>query len=178
MTDQLTLDGMAPRHVAKAPTLVGFASPEHLDLLLDTLVEHYGFDAVETAVGRIKVAMSGPLPQVGERADDQRTSKGKRSSDVRRFSGKSYAGRLLARFSAAREGLTDAEATDLVLRLGPIASVSQWEGCRRRCSDLREAGFLQDSGVERGEPPRVVWVITPQGRAAFQNIVNTGWSRS
>lgn len=115
-----------------------------------------------------------PVPQVGERLGDPRTSKGKRSQDVRRFSRKSQCGRLLQVFAVGTStGYTDEEATDLVLR-DESPTIGRWEGCRRRCSDLRAAGYLEDAGEERGG--RIVWKITPQGGAAWRKMIETGWT--
>lgn len=166
--EQLTIDG--------SPTaVVGFAITSHLDTVLDQLVTSYGFDAVEAALGGIKIAMSGPIPQIGQRTDDQRTSIGHRSQDLRRFSAGSYCGRMLVAFNHERHyGLTDAEVTTRILS-NVDYTVSQWEGCRRRASDLRAAGYIADSGTEREN--RIVWLITPEGRRAVQTLVNTGWSR-
>lgn len=163
--EQLTIDGDAVQ--------VCVESTIDVDAHVQAIVAAFGFDPVEAALGRIKIAMSGPVPQIGERTDDRRTSKGHRSDDVRRFSRSSQVGRMLVAFTFAKDGLTDAEVTDRVANDG--ASRSQWEGCRRRASDLRAAGYVTDSGQERDG--RIVWVVTPQGRAAAQRIVDTGWSR-
>jgi hypothetical protein len=153
------------------------AEPDHA---LNILVHTHGFDTVEAALGRIKIQMAGPVPQVGQRDPDQRTSKGHRSSDVRRFSADSLSGRLLIQFSGvdAGDGLTDAEATNRVVGSvnRPGQTIGRWEGCRRRCSDLREAGYIADTGVERDD--RIVWAITAQGAAAVEQLRLTGWSRS
>jgi hypothetical protein len=115
----------------------------------------------------------GPIRQVGERFDDRRTSKGQRSSDVRRFSKDSYSGRLLRAF-AFYPGLTDKEATDEVVGLADSTDIGRWEGCRRRCSDLRAAGYIMDTGQERDG--RIVWEITPLGDRAYRTMLETGWS--
>lgn len=138
---------------------------------IDDLIARFGFDAVEAAVGAYKIEHSGPIPSAPARHDDPRTSVGSRMSDVRRFSAGSYSGRLLMVFR--RQDRTDAEATDAVL--GSSVPVSRWEGCRRRCSDLRAAGYVADSGVERDD--RIVWAITDEGRRAVQRLIDDGWSR-
>lgn len=148
----------------------------YLHTSLESLVHRFGFNAVEAELGRIKISMNGPLAQVGERDGDQRTSKGKRSADVRRFSRNSLSGRLLAEFGRNSE-LTDREATDEVVGTveSGLVSIGRWEGCRRRCSDLREAGYLQDSGLERDD--RIAWRLTPTGAAALERLYRTGWTR-
>lgn len=131
-------------------------------------------DGRHPLAGDIEEVGGGPVPQVGERLGDPRTSKGRRSQDVRRFSRKSQCGRLLGVFvSRGRDGYTDEEATDLVLR-DESPTIGRWEGCRRRCSDLRAAGYLDDADEERGG--RIVWKITPQGDAAYRKMIETGWT--
>jgi hypothetical protein len=145
---------------------------DKIDAVLRTLVADHGFDPVEAALGRIKVEMSGPVPSAPSRPTDPRTSVGSRMSDVRRFSRNSHSARLLTVFG--RTAATDAEATVQVM--GPPGdSVSAWEGCRRRCSDLRAAGYIEDTGLEVDD--RVVWVITPAGERALNRLSATGWSR-
>lgn len=149
-----------------------------LDDQMMNLAHRFGYRNVADALERVRRQIDGPIPQGGQREDDPRTSRGKRSSDLRRFSKTSYSGRLLTRFSMASEsGLTDKEATDLVVGdvLGGRITIGKWEGCRRRCGDLRDAGYLVDSGAERND--RIVWVITPHGVNAYRRMEQTGWSR-
>lgn len=169
-----------------APSLFDDPTPtvHSVDQYVQAVIDMFGFDRTEAALGRIKIQMAGPVPQIGERDPDQRTSIGHRSADVRRFSRRSSSARLLAEFAEASPsgGLTDSEATDRALgRVGEIGgvvigvSVGQWEGVRRRCSDLREAGYLVDTGIERDG--RIVWAVTDQGRRACNLLRETGWSR-
>lgn len=137
------------------------------------LVGTHGFDMVLAVLEEIELAVSGPIHSAPSRRTDPRTSRGDRMYDVRRFSSRSHCARLLAVF--ATEGpLTDAEATTAVMG-PPLDSVSRWEGCRRRCSDLRVAGYLSDTGMEKDE--RIVWGVTSSGRIALNHLTTTGWSR-
>ncbi len=132
------------------------------------------------------VAAHEPVPAHGARVPDQRTSTAAadrhHTDNVRRFSSRSYSARLLHAFARSGDdrspaGLTDAEATNAVIgRSGSrYWAVSRWEGCRRRCSDLRAAGFIEDSGRERDG--RIVWIVTDTGRDAIVKLDETGWSR-
>jgi hypothetical protein len=147
---------------------------EVLAIDLGDLVTLWGFDAVEAALGRIKIQMAGPVGAAPARPSDPRTSHAaaRQNIDVRRFSAKSYAGKLLA-FFVMVSSATDKQATDHVM--GSYAEIARWEGCRRRCSDLRAAGYIKDTGAEYGG--RIVWEPTPEGRAAFHRMQTTGWSR-
>jgi len=115
----------------------------------------------------------GPVPAAPARHGDPRTSHAaaKTTADVGRFGKNSYSGRLLRHFDAA--SLTDHEATRRVL--GDNVDVSKFEGCRRRCSDLRAAGYIADAGLERDG--RIVWTITEQGEDALYRMKLTGWTR-
>jgi hypothetical protein len=137
------------------------------------LVTFYGFDAVEAELGRIKIAMSGPVHAAPARDGDPRTSHAaaKDTPDLRRFGKNSYSGKLLRIFD--QQGpMTDHAATTAVL--GDV-DVTKFEGCRRRCSDLRAAGYIADSGVE--QDGRIMWKITKQGEDALYRMVLSGWSR-
>lgn len=137
------------------------------------LVTHYSFDAVEAELGRIKIAMSGPVPAAPARDGDPRTSHAaaKTTPDVRRFGKDSYSGKLLRIFD--QQGpITDHAATTAVL--GDV-DVTKFEGCRRRCSDLRAAGYIEDSGVE--EDGRILWKVTASGSDALYRMILSGWSR-
>lgn len=178
------------------PTLFDDPTPtvRSVDQYVQAVIDMFGFDRTEAALGRIKIQMAGPVPQIGERDPDQRTSIGHRSADVRRFSTNSHSARLLLAFEDATnrhhlyaighprvhygadtDGLTDAEATNRALGLPEDVGLSRWEGCRRRCSDLREAGYIADTGIERDG--RIVWAVTDQGRRACNLLRETGWSR-
>jgi DNA-binding PadR family transcriptional regulator len=56
-----------------------------------------------------------------------------------------------------------------------MAPVPKFEGCRRRCSDLRAAGFIEDTGDE--DEGRIVWAITAQGNLAFAKMRRDGFTR-
>jgi hypothetical protein len=117
------------------------------------------------------------------RATDPSTSQasGERNAtpDVGRFSNRARQARLLEAFGDHNDGLTHFEAATLVLGEGEFHT--RLDGCRRRCSDLRQAGYIVDSGMRRKNPgspdDSIVWVITDQGRQALVNLHSTGWSR-
>ena len=141
------------------------------------LVHRYGYGAVMS-----ELLLHAPLrvvPSAPARASDPETSEaaGPRSNDVSRFSERSRQGRLLRVFSA--EPRTDYEATAAVV--GVMSPPSVWDGCRRRCSDLRAAGYLVDSGERRNNAHSpdmaVVWKITRAGEKAIASLDDTGWSR-
>lgn len=176
-----------------APSLFDDPTPtvHSVDQYVQAVIDMFGFDRTEAALGRIKIQMAGPVPQIGQRDPDQRTSIGHRSADVRRFSSNSHSARLLLAFEDATnrhhlyaiglparpapDGLTDAEATNRACGLAEDVGLSRWEGCRRRCSDLRAAGYIIDTGIERDG--RIVWAVTDQGRRACNLLRETGWSR-
>lgn len=141
---------------------------------LGGLVELWGFDAVEAALGRIKIQMAGPVGAAPARSSDPHTSHAaaKRVIDVRRFSQKSQCGKLLS-FFVLVGAATDAQATDHVMT--HYAEHKLWEGCRRRCSDLRAAGYIEDTGAEHDG--RIVWRPSPEGRAAHSRMQLSGWTR-
>jgi hypothetical protein len=141
---------------------------------LGDLVGLWGFDAVEEALGRIKIQMAGPVGAAPARPSDPRTSHAasKSNGDVRRFSSKTYAGRLLS-FFVMIGAATDKQATDHVMTT--YAEIAKWEGCRRRCSDLRAAAYIRDTGAEHDG--RIVWEPTPEGRAAYHRMQVSGWTR-
>jgi hypothetical protein len=139
------------------------------------LVTHFGYTAVEHALADIKREMDGPIPSAPARHTDPRTSHAaaKTEPDVRRFGRNSAAGRLLSVFAYAPDGLTDYEATTKVI--GNDTEVTKFEGVRRRCSDLRRAGYIADSGTE-SDTGRIVWKITAYGDEAFYRMKLSGWS--
>jgi hypothetical protein len=147
-----------------------------IDARVHDLIETFGYDDIEASVGRWKIEHGGPIGSAPARHEDPRTSQaqGEKMADVRRFSDKSNSGRLLREFFVSGElGLTDHKATAIVV--GEDAPVTRFEGCRRRCSDLRAAGFIEDS--HREEDGRIVWTITASGSLAFANMRRTGYTR-
>lgn len=64
--------------------------------------------------------------------------------------------------------------------LGSEARLSALEGCRRRVSDLKRAGFVVDSGDRArndGSPDESeVLRVTATGQQAIRNLDATGWS--
>lgn len=161
---------------AVAPRLTHWYDPRMtaLDDLV-ALVRKHGWDTTQSALPHLYLMYEGEIPSHGFRRGDYRTSvaAAHHNDDVRRFSAGSYSGRLLRQF--VHDDYTDSEATTFVLgNAGVECTVSQWEGCRRRCSDLRLAGFLADTGVERDG--RIVWGATELGNAAYDAMRDTGWT--
>jgi hypothetical protein len=111
-------------------------------------------------------------------ADPQTSVKAgqRHSGDVHRFSAKSRQAKLLR--ALVSEPMTAQEAALKVLEGG--APISAVESCRRRVSDLKQAGFVLDSGERRhneGSPDEsVVWKVTLAGVFALEWINETGWS--
>lgn len=126
----------------------------------------------------------GPVhPSTPSRVSDPDTSieSGDRNKtgDVGRFSARSRQAILLREFRDTHAGLTAYQAALVVM--GDAAPVTRLEGCRRRVSDLRAAGYIEDSGERRqnvGSPDAaIVWKITLSGSLALDALDATGWSR-
>jgi hypothetical protein len=130
-----------------------------------------------------------PIPSYPARASDPEPShaSAKRVAvkNVRRFSAKTRQAKLLIEFDAAgAHGLTDDEATHRVI---PLEFVTHFNGCRRRCSDLRAAGFIEHAHdaegnlIKRRNPgspdESAVSRITEAGRDAITRLFSTGWSQ-
>jgi hypothetical protein len=150
---------------------------DDLDASTAALVEQYGYETVLASVTRWAPARK--VPSAPARVTDPETSHlaAKREPDVGRFSERSRSAKLLRAFST--QPLTDQQATVRVV--GASAVPSAFDGCRRRCSDLRAAGYLADSGRRRKNPgsddESIVWMITVPGRQAVANLDHYGWSR-
>jgi len=129
----------------------------------------------------VHAALTAPVPSAGARTADPATSRQSgqrvRSDDVQRFSSRSRQGKLLDVF--AKHPSTDYEAAAKVLS-GTEYSISSFEGTRRRCSDLRRAGYIHDTGLRRhnaGSPDEsIVWSVTGRGMIALRTLHDTGWS--
>ena len=97
-----------------------------------------------------------------------------------RFRATSRQAKLLVEFDAAPDGLTHFEAAGRVMSPNS-AFHARFEGTRRRCSDLRAAGYIEDSDKRRYNPgspdESIVWRITADGKVALSNLLRTGWSR-
>lgn len=156
-----------------------FDDPPRLALpdTLAELVDTFGYDEVCRELQRFAPSMQ--VPSAPARWTDPLTSHmaAKRSSDVGRFSAKSRQAKLLALFNMRQ--MTDQGAT--VALVGSHAAPSAFDGCRRRCSDLRAAGFLFDTGRRRKNPgsddDSIIWGITKAGELALEKLDTTGWSR-
>ena len=100
----------------------------------------------------------------------------KANPDAGRFSKKSRQAKLLALYATGQ--FTDSEAA---LRVVPIDPPGPFQGCRRRCSDLRDAGYVADTEVRRcneGTPDEaMVCTITEAGRRALARLETIGWSK-
>ena len=131
-----------------------------------------------------------PVPSHPARADDPETSHAAAarvaSKDVGRFSSKTRQAKLLIEFDAvAPGGLTHFEAMRRVM--SPNEFHPRLEGCRRRCSDLKAAGFIEAHLGIDGKPEKrrnpgspddsIIWFITEAGRTAIARLLATGWSR-
>jgi len=158
------------------------ATPEAADTIAARLFEWLPFLA--TAARAVT-----PIPSAPARPTDPHTSHAAAAAnstrDLRRFSTRSRTGRLLAAFDSAarsgRDGLTDQEAARTVEKARHHhLTVSQLEGTRRRCSDLRRLHLIADSGHTRqnvGSPEdSIVWAVTPLGKATAATLRETGWS--
>lgn len=148
-----------------------------LPLTLQALIDAFGYDTVFRELRRLAptvIAASAPA-----RWTDPETSHmaSKRSQDVGRFSSKSRQAKLLALFEM--RDLTDQQAT--IHLVGSHAAPSAFDGCRRRCSDLRAANYLFDTGRRRknagSDDESIVWGISEAGKVALRSIEATGWSR-
>jgi hypothetical protein len=75
--------------------------------------------------------------------------------------------------------MTDQQAT--ISLVGSHAAPSAFDGCRRRCSDLRAAHYLYDTGRRRknagSDDLSIIWGLSEEGKAALQRLGDTGWSR-
>ena len=160
MTDQLSFGEWGP----------------HLDLpdTITALIVKFGHADVEAEVRRqhpTLVAGSAPA-----RWSDPETSHlaSNREPDVGRFSTKSRQAKLLAVFNG--DDLTDQQAT--IRLVGSHASPSAFDGCRRRCSDLRAVHYLADSGARRrnagSDDESIVWMITHTGKGRAHQARSDG----
>lgn len=150
---------------------------DHLDVAVKALVEVHGYEEVLTCLRRYvptEEAHAAPA-----RWADPETSHAavKPSPDVGRFSSKSRQAKLLQQFAMASR--TDQQAT--IMLLGSHAAPSAFDGCRRRCSDLRAVHYLYDTGKRRRNPgsddDSIVWGITEAGLQALELLNTKGWSR-
>jgi hypothetical protein len=90
-----------------------------------------------------------------------------------RFTASSRQAKLLAEFDA--RPMTDFEAARRIMPPDP-EHLRSFDATRRRCSDLRAAGYIEDSGKPlRGMAK--IWQITETGREALRRLLETGWSR-
>lgn len=153
--------------------------PDPLHEAVAELTHLYGWTEVERMVrmqAPTQIHASAPA-----RSTDPETSHmaAKRDQDVGRFSSKSRQSKLLYVFSTAPAGLTDQQAT--IRLVGAGAAPSAFDGCRRRCSDLRAARYLYDTGKRHknmgSDDESIVWGLSDAGRAALIRLDETGWSR-
>lgn len=149
----------------------------NLDAELRLLVHEHGYPAVALALARYAPAAPTFPARPHDPVTAQESALRHSSSDVRRFGAESRSGRLLAIF-AASDGLTDQEATRALFGSDEVTS-TRWEAARRRCSDLRRAGFIDATAyttrnVDGAEA--TIWTVTPLGSSALDNLRRTGWS--
>lgn len=151
--------------------------PPSLYERLDDLVAEFGYEAVVVELRRFTPAIEAASAPA--RWGDPETSHAaaKRDQDVSRFSAKSRQAKLLQLFLL--RDLTDQGAT--ISLVGSHAAPSAFDGCRRRMSDLRAAGYLCDSGRRRKSPgsdaDSIIWTLTNAGRAALDSLEVSGWSK-
>jgi hypothetical protein len=152
-------------------------SLEDLHARLCDLIGDYGWETVAHEVRYLtpaRIAASAPA-----RSTDPETSHmaAKRQIDVGRFSAKSRQAKLLELFNM--RDMTDQQAT--IHLVGSHAAPSAFDGCRRRCSDLRAAGLLFDTGRRRknagSDDDSIIWGISDAGKRALRALDDTGWSR-
>jgi len=152
--------------------------PEALDEAVADLVERHGHAAVRYELDRHRPVNA--VPAAPARHTDPETSHraAKADRDVSRFSATSRQAKLLAVVGGRPS--TDQEAAIRVV--GIHAAPSAFDGCRRRMSDLRAAGYLLDSGFRRHNPgsddDSIVWEITLAGEKALDSLNLIGWSRA
>jgi hypothetical protein len=141
------------------------------------LIDDWGWDLIHHYITYLqpgRIVGSSPA-----RWTDPETSHlaAKREQDVGRFSDKSRQAKLLRQFASG--AMTDQQAAIRVV--GAHAAISAFDGCRRRCSDLRAAGYLFDSGRRRhntgSSDESIMWVISASGLAALDALDENGWSR-
>ncbi len=146
---------------------------DKVETRLDDLIDEFGIDAVMNY-------LTGTVGSAPARTTDPHTSHkaAKTSPDLRRFSGKSQVGRLLASFH--HDDQTAMEATYSVVGSEDVG-IAKFEGCRRRVSDLVKIGYVAPTGYTRCNPgssdEAIVWGITTAGLAALKSIGDTGWSQ-
>lgn len=136
----------------------------------------------EVVLAECQHLLGSPISSTPSRLHDPATSQlsGARNAthDVGRFSARSRQAQLLKRIQSAG-GLTAHEAA--LRLLGEHGSIPQFEGCRRRVSDLVRAGYVEDSTERRCNPGSpdlsIVWRVTLAGRRALVNLGEDGWSR-
>lgn len=144
---------------------------------IQALIDQHGYGAVLTEVRRL--APSSIQASAPARASDPETSHmaSKTSLDVGRFSSKAVVAKLLNQFSI--EPKSDQQATMAIV--GAHAAPSAFEGTRRRCSDLRAAHYIYDTGKRRknlgSDDESTVWAVSEAGRRALVNLETTGWSK-
>jgi hypothetical protein len=154
-----------------------FDPPDHLEVALKTIVDVHGYDEVARIVRSL--APSHPVGSAPARSTDPETSHraSRHDPDVGRFSSKSRQAKLLELFSM--RDLTDQQAT--IALVGSHAAPSAFDGCRRRCSDLRAAHYLSDTGRRRknagSEELSIIWQLSAAGKQALAHLEETGWSR-
>lgn len=123
------------------------------------------------------ISSADPIPSAPARPSDPETSHqaSEAEPDLRRFSARSRQARLLQHLASSPD---TAQAAAIAI-LGDQA-ISSIEGCRRRVSDLRAAGYLIDTTERRVNPGSgdlsIVWRASDEGLEALQRLDQTGWS--
>jgi len=152
--------------------------PAVLPHLIQTIIDDFGYEVVRREMGRF-FPPTYPVASAPARFGDPETSHlaARRERDIGRFSAKSRQAKLLALFEM--RDLTDQGAT--LHLVGSHGAPSAFDGCRRRCSDLRAVGYLKDTGRRKknagSDELSIIWRISEAGKQALRSLEETGWSR-
>lgn len=154
--NRLGLRVVGPGPVRGIPTGESL-QPGWLDVFEQALSEHGYY------LAPIQPAGTGPAA----RKADPRTSQSAAAA-ARSTRAGSQRHKLLAAFAhAPQRGMTDEEAMEFAQGVTPTSEYA------KRCSELRAAGWIEDSGEDReggAGLPRIVSKITEQGLAALRRI--------
>jgi len=151
---------------------------KRLTAALESLNDIYGYDEVMDRQRYLSPTVR--VASAPARSTDPETSHlaAKDEPDIGRFSVRSRKARLLRWFSS-NDG-TDQQAALAILLPNP--SYSLLDGTRRRVGELRDCGFLYDTGRRDhnlgSSDDAIVSAITREGRRALRRLETTGWSRT
>lgn len=113
------------------------------------------------------------------RKDDPETSK-KSGARIKKANPKRFAKGTKKAINLAEYPEGDWTDTEVAIRVEPNGGHPSFEGTRRRCSDLRAIGFIEDTGERRknkgSSDDSMVCKITEKGVAALKCLQETGFS--